>query len=137
MATRAAIAFLLGALAWTASARAEDDPACARYHDALSYNLCLASHGPKANNIGRHPTQSGPRGAAHGWAGDASRTRASAGFHRWPGAHPARRVHGRARCRVAWVTANGGGRSAGVAFEHKATDAVFALYELIVTLGYE
>jgi Tfp pilus assembly protein PilZ len=42
-------------------------------------------------------------------------------------------LHGR----VAWVTANGGGRAAGVAFEHKATDAVFALYELIVTLGYE
>jgi PilZ domain len=30
-----------------------------------------------------------------------------------------------------------GPRAAGVAFEHKATDAVFALYELIVTLGYE
>ena len=28
-------------------------------------------------------------------------------------------------------------RTAGVAFEHKSTDAVFALYELIVTLGYE
>jgi PilZ domain len=35
--------------------------------------------------------------------------------------------------RVAWVAS----RAAGVAFEHKATDAVFALYELIVTLGYE
>jgi hypothetical protein len=47
--------------------------------------------------------------------------------------------------RVAWVgpvVASGaasaaGPRAAGVAFEHKATDAVFALYELIVTLGYE
>jgi hypothetical protein len=28
-------------------------------------------------------------------------------------------------------------RAAGVAFEHTSTDAVFALYELIVTLGYE
>jgi Tfp pilus assembly protein PilZ len=28
-------------------------------------------------------------------------------------------------------------RAAGVAFVHKATDVVFALYELIVTLGYE
>jgi hypothetical protein len=42
-------------------------------------------------------------------------------------------LHGR----VAWVMANGGGRAAGVAFENRATDAVFALYELIVTLGYE
>jgi Tfp pilus assembly protein PilZ len=44
------------------------------------------------------------------------------------------------RGRVAWVAplANASGsRAAGVAFEHKSTDAVFALYELIVTLGYE
>ena len=48
--------------------------------------------------------------------------------------------------RVAWVTGPatatagpqlGGPRAAGVAFDHRATDAVFALYELIVTLGYE
>jgi Tfp pilus assembly protein PilZ len=39
---------------------------------------------------------------------------------------------------VAWVAPPGPGpRAAGVAFEHKATDAVFALYELIVALGYE
>jgi len=48
------------------------------------------------------------------------------------------------RARVAWVAAlatsaaaGQGPRPAGVAFEHKSTDAVFALYELIVTLGYE
>jgi hypothetical protein len=45
------------------------------------------------------------------------------------------------RARVAWVSppasAGGGPRAAGVAFEHKSTDAVFALYELIVTMGYE
>jgi hypothetical protein len=48
--------------------------------------------------------------------------------------------------RVAWVTGPAtaatpglplGGRAAGVAFDHRATDGVFALYELIVTLGYE
>ncbi len=39
--------------------------------------------------------------------------------------------------RVAWVAPGAGPRPAGVAFEHKATDAVFALYELMVTLGYE
>jgi Tfp pilus assembly protein PilZ len=41
------------------------------------------------------------------------------------------------RARVAWVTPSGAARAVGVAFDHKATDAVFALYELIVTLGYE
>jgi hypothetical protein len=42
-------------------------------------------------------------------------------------------LHGR----VAWVASHGGPWAAGVAFEHKATDAIFALYELIVSLGYE
>ena len=42
------------------------------------------------------------------------------------------------RARIAWLGASPAGpRPAGVAFEHKATDAVFALYELIVTIGYE
>jgi PilZ domain len=58
------------------------------------------------------------------------------------------------RARVAWVTpasgasgsspASGASGSAaappwraGLAFDHKMADAVFALYELIVTLGYE
>jgi hypothetical protein len=95
MAARVAIALSLAVLAWTASARAADDPACAQYHDALSYNLCLASHGPKANNVGKPSTQSGPRGAAHGWAGYGRQTRASVGYHRWRGAQPAGRGHGR------------------------------------------
>jgi hypothetical protein len=94
MAARVAIALSLVALAWTASARAADNPACAQYHDALSYNLCLASHGPKANNLGKPLTQTGPRGQAHGWAGYAPQTRAS-GRHRWQGAQPARRARGR------------------------------------------
>ena len=41
------------------------------------------------------------------------------------------------QARVAWVAPGQGPRAAGVAFDHKATDGVFALYELIVTLGYE
>ena len=56
------------------------------------------------------------------------------------------------RARVAWATSEGASAQvgqtgqvgqaghagqAGLAFEHKAADAVFALYELIVTLGYE
>jgi hypothetical protein len=49
------------------------------------------------------------------------------------------------RSRVAWVgalaavgaVAASAVRPAGLAFEHKSADAVFALYELIATLGYE
>jgi hypothetical protein len=49
------------------------------------------------------------------------------------------------RARVAWVAAVSGASGSppgppwrvGLAFEHKMADAVFALYELIVTLGYE
>lgn len=41
------------------------------------------------------------------------------------------------RARVAWVAPAAPPWRAGVAFEHKMADAVFALYELIVTLGYE
>ncbi len=40
------------------------------------------------------------------------------------------------RGRVAWVAAPAS-RRAGVAFEHRAADAAFALYELISSLGYE
>ena len=95
MLARAAIALSLVALACTASARAADNPACAQYHDAFSYNLCLASHGPKANNLGKPLTQSGARGQAHGWPEYARQTRASAGRHRWRDFPPARRAHGR------------------------------------------
>jgi hypothetical protein len=41
------------------------------------------------------------------------------------------------RARVAWVDAEALPRRVGLAFEHKGPEAVFALYELIVTLGYE
>jgi hypothetical protein len=43
------------------------------------------------------------------------------------------------RARVAWISpaAPGTERRVGLAFEHKNPDAVFALYELIATLGYE
>jgi hypothetical protein len=42
------------------------------------------------------------------------------------------------RARVAWATTLAPPQMrAGVAFEHKAAEAVFALYELIVTLGFE
>ena len=41
------------------------------------------------------------------------------------------------RARVAWVAPGELPARVGLAFEHKSPDAVFALYELIVTLGYE
>jgi hypothetical protein len=44
------------------------------------------------------------------------------------------------RARVAWVapvTSATPPLRAGLAFEHKSPEAVFALFELIVTLGYE
>ena len=53
MAARAAIALCLAALAWAGSARAQDNPACAQYHEPMAYNACLAQHGPKANGVGQ------------------------------------------------------------------------------------
>jgi Tfp pilus assembly protein PilZ len=41
------------------------------------------------------------------------------------------------RARVAWIGPPGAQRRIGLAFEHKNPDAIFALYELIATLGYE
>jgi hypothetical protein len=94
MAARAAIALSLAALAWTASARAQDDPACAQYREPMAYNACLARHGPKASSIGKlrggpQPSQAGQDrvwyGRAHGHAADA----------RFYNPQDARRVHGR------------------------------------------
>jgi hypothetical protein len=89
MAPRAAIVLSLAALAWTASARAEDDPACAQYREPMAYNACLAQHGPKANSIGKlRGPQSGQAVQDRVWYG---RTRGHA-----PAApQDARRVHGR------------------------------------------
>jgi hypothetical protein len=41
------------------------------------------------------------------------------------------------RARVAWVAAGDLPTRVGLAFEHRNAEAVFALYELIVTIGYE
>ncbi len=41
------------------------------------------------------------------------------------------------RARVAWTDPTAMPMAVGVAFEHKGAEPVFALYELIVTLGYE
>ncbi len=52
---------LLAVLAVLPSAApAADDPACAKYEDPLAYNACLASHGPRAKDVGRGAGEEGP-----------------------------------------------------------------------------
>ena len=97
MAARAAIALCLTALAWTRSASAEDDPACAQYREPMAYNACLARHGPKANNLGRLHGGTQPSHTAHdrGWRGG-TRTGAPAGRFSYGRQRPKRargRVH--------------------------------------------
>ena len=93
MAPRAAIALSLAALAWTTSARAEDDPACAQYRDPMAYNACLAQHGPKANSIGKLrgplPGQEGQDRVSYGHA------RGHTPAAQFYSPQDARRVHGR------------------------------------------
>ena len=84
MAVRAAIALSLAALACAGSARAEDDPACAQYREAMAYNACLARHGPKANGVGTLSRQFRSGGVAQ--------DRAPRSFQRWQGVQ---RAHGR------------------------------------------
>lgn len=45
------------------AAPAADDPACAKYGDPLAYNACLASHGPRAKDVGRGSGEEGPPAA--------------------------------------------------------------------------
>ena len=92
MAARVAILLSLAALVWAGGARAADDPACAQYRDAMSYNLCLARHGPKANNVGklRGGPQPGPAGQGRVWYGQ-NRVPSP----RFQSAEGARRAHGR------------------------------------------
>ena len=44
--------FVLGIVARPSGATAQDNPACAKYQEPLAYNACLASHGPKATDVG-------------------------------------------------------------------------------------
>jgi hypothetical protein len=95
MAARAAIALCLAALGWAGSAQAQDNPACAQYHEAMAYNLCLSQHGPKANGVGQlHGGEPQPGSAAQGrvWYGH---TRARAPAAPFTSPQNARRVHGR------------------------------------------
>jgi hypothetical protein len=94
MGARAAtIVLVLAALASLGHARAEGDPACAKYQEPMAYNDCLARHGPKANNIGTHQGAEPPYRAAEnrGQGGEAGRQATT--WRRW---QPARPNHGRA-----------------------------------------
>ena len=94
MAARAAIALCLAALGWAGSAQAQDDPACAKYHEPMAYNLCLAQHGPKANGVGKLHGGPQPGRAAQGrvWYGHTHGRAPTARFYSSQGAQ---RVHGR------------------------------------------
>jgi hypothetical protein len=43
-------------------ARADDDPACAKFEEALAYNACLAAHGPRARDVEVSPEPPGGAG---------------------------------------------------------------------------
>jgi hypothetical protein len=90
MAVRAALALCLSAFAWAGSARAQDNPACAQYHEAMAYNLCLSQHGPKANGVGQ--LHGGPQpartGQSRAWYGR-SRAAPTARYY------SSQRAHGR------------------------------------------
>ena len=95
MAARAAIALCLAALGWAGSAQAQDNPACAQYHEAMAYNLCLSQHGPKANGVGQlHGGGPQPGRAEQGrlWYGH---TRGRAPTARFTSPQNAQRIHGR------------------------------------------
>ena len=90
MAARAAIALCLAVFGWADSAQSQDNPACAQYHEAMAYNLCLSQHGPKANGVGQ----------LHGAPQPARSGQSRARYGRTPGAPTARyyssqRAHGR------------------------------------------
>jgi hypothetical protein len=96
MAARAAIALCLAALGSAGAAQAQDNPACAQYHEAMAYNLCLAQHGPKANGVGKLHGSPQPGGAAQGrvWYGHTRGRAPTAPFISPQSAHRANgRVH--------------------------------------------
>ena len=94
MAARAAIVLCLAALGSAGSAQAQDDPACAQYHEPMAYNLCLAQHGPKANGVGKLHGGPQPGSAAQGrvWYGHTHGRAPTARYYSPQNAH---RVHGR------------------------------------------
>jgi len=93
MAARAAtIVLALAAFASAGPGQAEDDPACAQYKEPMTYNACLARHGPKANDIATHPGQTRPGHAAQDRAQDRQVGAPASASRRW---QRAQRNHGR------------------------------------------
>ncbi len=95
MAGRAAFALCFLAFGWAGSAQAQDNPACAKYHEAMAYNLCLSQHGPRANGVGQlHGGGPQPGAAAQGrvWYG---RMRGRAPTARYYAPRTTQRGHGR------------------------------------------
>jgi hypothetical protein len=87
MARRAALMLvILQAAAWPAAASAEDDPACAKYDEPLAYNACLASHGPKANDVGKAASPGEPARSAPAEVERAPRSPSSRPVAGWPSA---------------------------------------------------
>ncbi len=74
---RAAAAVLALAAVLPSPARAQDDPACAKFEDPLAYNACLASRGPRAGAIGKETGTAAP-GHADPEAGVPAEARKSA-----------------------------------------------------------
>jgi hypothetical protein len=68
----------------------QSDPACAKYQEPLAYNACLASHGPKASDVGGAHAQDQPGRAAPAPSAAAS---PASRVGRWPSAETRR--HGR------------------------------------------
>jgi hypothetical protein len=103
MAVRVAIALSLAALAWTGSARAQDDPACAQYREPMAYNACLARHGPKASRVGQlhggpQPARATPNRVRYGHSRGAPGTRfygTEAPSTRFYDTQGSQRIHGR------------------------------------------
>jgi hypothetical protein len=63
----------LGALLVGAPARAEDNPACAKFEEPLAFNACLAKFGPRAHESKAIAAEAGGRRSARG--GEISRAR--------------------------------------------------------------
>jgi hypothetical protein len=101
MAARAAIALSLAALAWTVSAHAADDPACAQYREPMAYNACLARHGPKAKGVGQlhggpQPSHASPNRVRYTHSRGAPGTRFPASQStRFYDTQGSQRIHGR------------------------------------------
>jgi hypothetical protein len=88
MAARAAIVIVgLAVVAAPGPARAQDDPACAQYHDPMAYNACLARRGPRANDVGAQQGHAAQRRSVPVEAGTADKGPA------WRPTHRRGRVH--------------------------------------------